>query len=718
MRKRSRARGGSDARPALAPGSRLLIADRPISSAAEDRLERGGLVDAITRTVERAPREGFVIGLAGPWGEGKSSVLNLVAEKIDTRGTAQLIQFNPWLFAETDELLERFFGEFAAQIKLRGGGERLARALSRYGRAAAPLTAIPKVGVVAAVSRRLALGGATLLRSGTSLHERRAQLERALTELDRPILVVVDDVDRLRSNREISEMIRLIRLVGDLPRVTYLVAYEPNAIARALGDEDEERGQAYLEKVVQAVFELPPIRRDLLERLLGDAVEQAVGEVDALRFSRERLTTLQVAGLFALFRNLRDIRRFAGALPAVVAGVGDEVELSDVLALEALRLLEPRVFQLIAEAVDVLTGHQGDLIQAVRQQRDDSRERVQAILDRADRSEIVRDLIRELFPSAGRHLGGGSYSPTFQGVWRRERRVAHHDVLVTYLERGLRADELPATAVEDALAVLDDRAKLGRVLAGLTEPRLQRMLGRLEDYEGRFKLEHPEIAIEELTAAAYRLQPVPRRDFAYDAHAGAKRLVLRILRGRQQSDVQAIVERTRLPNLSARADLIHLVSHEAEVGRGLVSEETARSFERQLVDAILSASADRLREEPELGHLLWRAGQTDPARTGSRLAELIDDPVLLIRWLAESMYEKRGARGVSLLLPWPKLLELVDQARLAEAVAALDDEWIADRGEREREAVRQAKHYSRHPDEAEADLIGFRGFSSEPGSTE
>jgi KAP family P-loop domain len=157
MRKRSRARGGSDARPALPPGSRLLIADRPINSAAEDRLERGGLVDAITRTVERAPREGFVVGLAGPWGEGKSSVLNLVAEKIDTRGTAQVIQFNPWLFAETDELLERFFGEFAAQIKLRGGGERLARALSRYGRAASPLTAIPKVGVVAALSRRLAL---------------------------------------------------------------------------------------------------------------------------------------------------------------------------------------------------------------------------------------------------------------------------------------------------------------------------------------------------------------------------------------------------------------------------------------------------------------------------------------------------------------------------------------------------------------------------------
>jgi hypothetical protein len=141
------------------------------------------------------------------------------------------------------------------------------------------------------------------------------------------------------------------------------------------------------------------------------------------------------------------------------------------------------------------------------------------------------------------------------------------------------------------------------------------MLGRLEDYEGRFTLEHPEIAIEELTVAAYRLQPVPRRNFAYDAHSGVKRLVLRILRGRPQPEVQAIVERTTLPNLSARADLIHLVGHEAEVGRGLVSEDTARSFERQLVDAILSASADHLRDEPELGHLLWRAGQTDPART-------------------------------------------------------------------------------------------------------
>ncbi len=618
--------------------------------------------------------------------------------------------------AEADELLERFFSQFAATVKLRGGkpGDRLARALSRYGRVAAPLTVIPGVGIPVEGSRRLALGGAALLRAGTSLHQRREALERALGALDRQVLVVVDDLDRLRSRREIAEMVRLIRLVGDLPRVTYLIAYERHAITTALGDGDELLGQTYLEKIVQAVFELPPIRRDLLERILGDAVEQAVGDVSGLRFSRERLTTLQIAGLFRLFGNLRDVRRFASALPAVVTAVGDEVELADVLAVEALRLLEPRAFALIAANVDVLTGHQGDLIKAVRQRDEDPKQRLGLIFEHAVRRDIVRDLVRELFPAAGRHLGGSNFSPGFQGVWRRERLVAHRDVFVTYLERGLPADTLPAHVVEDALGRLDDREALGRSLSQLTDARFQQLLARLEDYEGRFKLTHPEVAIEVLTMAALRLYPDPAAGLGYDPHAAVKRLVLRILRTRAAPEVEAIVDRTTLPNLSARADFIYLVGHEADAGHGLVSAERARSLEQDVVDAILDAPVEELRQERDLGHLIWRAEQLEPERTSARLGELIGDRVFLIRWLAQAMYEKRGSGRLTRLLPWARLTERLGEARLIQAIGELDEAWVADRGDdRELQAFRQALHYSQHPDRAEADLEVFQGFSSE-----
>lgn len=259
-----------------------------------------------------------MVGVAGPWGEGKTSILNMAAERLDGRGTAQVVRFNPWLFSGSGELLQRFFSELASEVQLKGGrgSDRTAKALSTYGTAAGPLSAVPVAGRVIGLTSRAAKGGATLLRAGTTLHEQRRELHEALGELDRPIVVIVDDLDRPHEDGEIAEMVRLIRLVGDLPRVTYLVAYERQQVARALGDGDPERGGDYLEKIVQAVFEVPPARRDLFDKLLTEAMDEAVGDLATLHFSEERWAALQVAGIRSLFRNLRDVRRFASALTA------------------------------------------------------------------------------------------------------------------------------------------------------------------------------------------------------------------------------------------------------------------------------------------------------------------------------------------------------------------------------------------------------------------
>jgi hypothetical protein len=42
-----------------------------------------------------------------------------------------------------------------------------------------------------------------------------------------------------------------------------------------------------------------------------------------------------------LFTNLRDVKRYLAALPAMLNSLGDEVALIDVLALEAVRVLLP-----------------------------------------------------------------------------------------------------------------------------------------------------------------------------------------------------------------------------------------------------------------------------------------------------------------------------------------------------------------------------------------
>lgn len=700
----------SAARPSLPPGPEPLISDRPITDPGQDRLERDGLVRAIANTIERAPRDGFVIGLEGAWGEGKSSVLELVTRRLDARGTAQVLTFNPWLFTGTDDLLSRFFSQLAAEAQLKGGAsaEPLARALTRLAATLGPMRATPAAGRFLGGAGSLARGGAAMLRAGTQLHDRRAEVLAELERIDRPLVIVVDDLDRLQQPSEFAEMVRLVRHVADFPRVTYLLAYDRPTVARALGagDTDAERivnGTAYLEKIVQSVFAVPPARRDLLDRVLDEAIEEALGD-NLGRLSSDRWAALQLAGVRGLFRNLRDVRRYASAVIATIALVGEELQPADVLAMEALRVLEPAAFTLMAAEADALAPVEGIVLDRTRSDAE-RQQALQAMVDAAVRDrDTVRELIEDLFPTTPQHLSGrGGHGSSWQPYWRREGRVAHPDLLNLYLDRGLPRGGLSSRQVARALDALDDRTALQRLLVDSDDDGLVALFDRLEDHEGRFSLTAPEVAVELLAAKAASYPPRKTPRVATDAPLATIRLLLRVLRGRAPEEVQRIVEAVlpRLATLSARGELLRVVGSLPDHGHQLISEEAAGRLEGEFVDAVLNATPEDLRDERDLGHLLWRAQQRDADRTHERLDELINDPLLLVRWLEAAAVVRSNSAGVSLLVPWPDLAKAATEARLTDAVMGLEGDWLAEHAtDLEREAVMQARYFIANPEEA------------------
>jgi len=74
--------------------------DNPIKSGAEDRLGRSGFADQLAAALlSEAADEGLVAALVGPWGQGKSSVLNMVKERLERDHGRTVLMFNPWMFA-------------------------------------------------------------------------------------------------------------------------------------------------------------------------------------------------------------------------------------------------------------------------------------------------------------------------------------------------------------------------------------------------------------------------------------------------------------------------------------------------------------------------------------------------------------------------------------------------------------------------------------------
>jgi predicted KAP-like P-loop ATPase len=76
--------------------------DRPIQTAAEDRFQRAPFARRIAEVIcTRRDPATLVIGLYGPWGDGKSSTLSLIKEALGTVEGVVQVDYNPWFFSSS-----------------------------------------------------------------------------------------------------------------------------------------------------------------------------------------------------------------------------------------------------------------------------------------------------------------------------------------------------------------------------------------------------------------------------------------------------------------------------------------------------------------------------------------------------------------------------------------------------------------------------------------
>lgn len=663
-----------------------LPSDRPLEDENLDRLERKPFVDVLTDVLRRSPRDGYTVAVTAPWGDGKTTVMNFVARRLDLRGEARVLSFDPWWFSNAGELAQRFFTELAGQLRTGPrASDTAADALVELGRALqfAADAGVPLVALAARAVRR-SIGNVTERR--LSVREQKRATEEVLRTLGVPILVMVDDIDRLAED-EIREVFRLIRAVGDLPNVTYLLGFDRGPVVEALGRGQRERGTRALEKLVQASFALPAPRRDCLDRQLTETLDAALAVAGDETFSLDRWRELEMARVRRLARNMRHVKRLSGGLSSTIARLDGEVELSEVIALELLRLSEPAVFDALGDVSDLLTGTPlQDVLPFTNRDHDKNaaQQRINALLAAAIDPEVVAAVVAMLFP-AGAGFLPSEYTASGAGRSRRDRRVAHPDVWSVYIHRGLQSGVPSRATVEHAVASFDDSAKLRRLLDG--EPtEVQLLLDRLEDHLPDLEISQPAPVITELLRASQRLRgPEDGGPFARTPSAAAELFAHRILARVAPDQRLAVVQAIEAQDLSLAAGVLRVVDPErVRAHRHLPAEEFARELEK-LVDRFLTTELEQLLCEPDLPHLLWRAEAVRPEATSERVREWITDDRFLLRWFERCVDGEFDER-----VDWDKVTRHLSDAELRGRLAALEAQPSSVQGAQALDHVRRA----------------------------
>ncbi|MCO7238702.1 KAP family NTPase [Aeromicrobium sp. CnD17-E] len=643
--------------------------------------------------------EGYVVGLMGPWGSGKTSLVNLVKEQLRAEPALPVIDFNPWMFSGADGLVNSFFREISAQLREKRDRDygALADRLDRYGEVLTPLVWLPVVGPWAGRVKTLTSTAKKFKdKNQKSAADQKRGLSESLAKLDKPIVVVVDDIDRL-NRQEIQDVFKLVRLTASFPNIIYLLVFDRHRVEDALS-EDGMPGRSYLEKIVQSGIDLPVVPGKLLLKQIGVALGGVVDDVGGVdRFDESRWTDVLFEVIVPLIDNMRDVRRYAASARTTVQTLKEKIDLVDLLALEAIRIFLPDVFRAVASAKAGLTtpssyGGGGNY------ESPSLKAGVVAVIEAAgDDHEVAEALVHQLFPAGDRHLGKSVYGSDWLKIWLKGRRVAHSDVLSLYLDRYVTDSMAAHDRAEQAFALLSDGRALDHFLRSLPADEQEDVVAALETFEGDYPVE---AVVPASVTLANLLSDLPEKErgmLGFDTRIVVTRVILRLLRRIDDEDamkeaVEEIVP--QLTSLSAKLEIVGTVGHVEGLGHKLVSSEYGAELEEALAAEIVQADEESLIGEWDLLRLLIAPDRLFADTTPRRISVDADPRFheALVRSAMSNMRSQTlGSRQVHVprTLAWDSLVRIYDGEPNLAVVLQKIDENATDTNAEVREVLRK-----------------------------
>lgn len=331
----------------------LAISDAPIKTSAEDEFSRGAYVRMLSTLIMSSPneREARYIGIYAPWGDGKTSVRFLLEERIRTdygENNAIIVDFSPWQYPESADIRMLFFERLATAVAKAGCDDvsKMSSLVAKYFVMTRINRSVGPLHDVIDWLRKMFVFGVFSEESLT------ADFRELLSAMEKKVVVVVDDLDRL-SKEETCRVIRFLKANGDLPNITYLIladeAYLANAVAGLVARSDRteiECGREYLKKIIPLCCPLPPINgnrlltnfKQRLTALLDDYDLEAENPKDAcdwllLPYMNNTRVAKQLLNTFSI--KLATYKRQVGGRKYL------NIHIGDLLALTVIEVCEP-----------------------------------------------------------------------------------------------------------------------------------------------------------------------------------------------------------------------------------------------------------------------------------------------------------------------------------------------------------------------------------------
>lgn len=407
--------------------------DLPIKKCEEDLLERGTFAETLAKAIASYYRnESLVVGIFGEWGSGKTSIINMIIEKLgeisDENKQSIVIRFSPWNYSSQNGLINLFFKELLLYIGKNEGqkSEKIIEWILKYMSVLeCGVFENSKVGKLSKAIHKIY----NAFKKNQTLEDIKSNLIQELNKYDRKIIVIIDDIDRL-TKTQVQDVFQLVKQIGDLPNIIYFLPMDREAVISALDKKHVGNGEKYLEKIVQIPFSIPELDKESLRNILDTKVQKIIDdnsqEKQIIDLDYKESIYYNCISLYV--KNLRDVNRVLNIFKFRYSIFKNEICVEDILALSIVEALDPRLFKWIYLNKSILCLKDND--------NRDTREYRNSKIKELNLKQIEADralkLVSVLFPNFAVKV---EYFYTGKGTWseaRAKMRIANLDRFEMY----------------------------------------------------------------------------------------------------------------------------------------------------------------------------------------------------------------------------------------------------------------------------------------------
>ena len=323
-----------------------LLNDDPIYDIDDDELEYNNVVDKLNHILlEEKHKKAISIGLIGPWGNGKSSVINLVEKKIKKHKSyidndIIAIHFLPYLNHNDDDIINEFFITLSNELSNYNG--KLSNELINYSQKLTDL--YKEKNIFSFLENHISNF------KNSSANELYVNINKMLVEIDKKIIVFIDDLDRLNQT-EILQVLKLIRNTANFSNTIFVVAMDKEYVISRLKSSEDILNSKFIDKFFQLEIYLPEIKSQILKEYFILALTEKLnpGGTSDLSFKiKESIENPD--NLFEDYiSNFRDIKRTINQIVFDYPFTGGEINFKDFMNFIYFKLKFPQFIKILKE---------------------------------------------------------------------------------------------------------------------------------------------------------------------------------------------------------------------------------------------------------------------------------------------------------------------------------------------------------------------------------